>query len=710
MAVSDPTTEYEYPSDDDVEIDDSIADEDYVPPSISSDSSNDECGFLPHLLQIPMQSPTVPDEESCEIPFLPCRFKPRRLQIPVQSATVSRSDPHSDPVNGSTNPDAVKQNLIPDVVPQLEKTGKVKKRRSRIPRPCTFCGTMQTNLHRHIVLKHKNEEVVQHAMKLPEPERRTAFASLKKNGIFKYNKRQMQRNVVDYHAERTKKDASKCVWCSSCHGFYSRSFFSRHRRKCTAHSGTAGVALPMRTILPLSVSDEFKESILAKFRNDEVGAVCCSDSAIIQFGNKQYEAHKGKPDKQMEVKKSVMADMRRLASVFREFQRQCEGDDIPKNSIEMLQRSKYPQLECAIRTYTLSGSEDFRAGLKCTLNYLIKKFAKVCKGMHLVNGSDEKATEIDNFLVVFQLHYHSLFSDATYALNRNRQVKLRRPESLPSDEDVKKLREYTSKRIGDIFADPYKLWDPRSFVELRDLTVCRLTVFNARRGGEPARLVLSEWRDAEQDSWLDQRHVQSSSVKDVEQRMFKDLKITYQGGKGVNHLVPVLIPCDLVEAMRTLSDPSVRALADVHEANQYMFPSTQLASTHVAGWQAVHNICVSANVNEPHKLTATKMRHRVSTLYAAMDVPDSDRHYFYKHMGHSEGINQNIYQAPLAEAEILKVGSCLMAMDSTVTCDDVELDNQSSLAEGQYNNMSVLLLCCLVNVKLCRFSAFMYSL
>ena len=77
---------------------------------------------MPHRLQIPMQSPTVPDEESCEIPFLPCRFMPRRLQIPVQSSTVSRSDPHSDPVNGSTNPDAVKQNLIPDVVPQLEKT------------------------------------------------------------------------------------------------------------------------------------------------------------------------------------------------------------------------------------------------------------------------------------------------------------------------------------------------------------------------------------------------------------------------------------------------------------------------------------------------------------------------------------------------------------------------------------------------------------
>ena len=98
----------------------------------------------------------------------------------------------------------MKQNLIPDVVPQLEKTvapgtGKLKKRRSIILRPCTFCCAMQTNLHRHIVLKHKNEEVAQHAMKLPESERRRAFASLKKNGIFKYtsNRPEVLVNSID---------------------------------------------------------------------------------------------------------------------------------------------------------------------------------------------------------------------------------------------------------------------------------------------------------------------------------------------------------------------------------------------------------------------------------------------------------------------------------------------------------------------------------
>lgn len=76
--------------------------------------------------------------------------------------------------------------------------------------------------------------------------------------------------------------------------------------------------------------------------------------------------------------------------------------------------------------------------------------------------------------------------------------------------------------------------------------MCRLTVFNARRGGEPARLVPSEWRDADMNSWLDLKRVQSSSVTEFERSMFKDLKITFQGGKGVNHLVPHLIPRDLL--------------------------------------------------------------------------------------------------------------------------------------------------------------------
>jgi len=74
-------------------------------------------------------------------------------------------------------------------------------------------------------------------------------------------------------------------------------------------------------------------------------------------------------------------------------------------------------------------------------------------------------------------------------------------------------------------------------------------------------------------------------------------------------------------------------------------------------------VCKDAQVAKPEMLTATKMRHRVSTLYAAIDIPVQQRQFFYKHMGHTEAINGNIYQAPLAEASILKVGVHLKNMD-----------------------------------------------
>ncbi|KAJ8018530.1 hypothetical protein HOLleu_43432 [Holothuria leucospilota] len=46
-----------------------------------------------------------------------------------------------------------------------------------------------------------------------------------------------------------------------------------------------------------------------------------------------------------------------------------------------------------------------------------------------------------------------------------------------------------------------------------------------------------------------------------------------------------------------------------------------------------------------------------------MDVPESERQYIYKHMGHSEETNQHIYQAPLAVKELTVVGKCLQTID-----------------------------------------------
>ena len=49
-----------------------------------------------------------------------------------------------------------------------------------------------------------------------------------------------------------------------------------------------------------------------------------------------------------------------------------------------------------------------------------------------------------------------------------------------------------------------------------------------------------------------------------------------------------------------------------------------------------------------------------------MDVPDEERFFFYAYMGHSEVINKNMYQSPLALMEIIKVGKSLHIIDGGI--------------------------------------------
>ena len=87
----------------------------------------------------------------------------------------------------------------------------------------------------------------------------------------------------------------------------------------------------------------------------------------------------------------------------------------------------------------------------------------------------------------------------------------------------------------------------------------------------------------------------------------------------------------------------------------------------MSGWHSVQRVCSEANISEPSKITATAMRHRASTIYAAMEVPEHERQLFYKHLGHSALVNANVYQAPLAVEEVRTVGKRLQQMDNGIS-------------------------------------------
>jgi hypothetical protein len=88
------------------------------------------------------------------------------------------------------------------------------------------------------------------------------------------------------------------------------------------------------------------------------------------------------------VKRSVMCDMRRLASLFIFFKDECiRLQQCPEANFvsDMVSRSRFPALEAAIYKCTAkSESGQIKAGLKLSLYYLLKKLAKTVKSSFLV--------------------------------------------------------------------------------------------------------------------------------------------------------------------------------------------------------------------------------------------------------------------------------------------------------------------------------------
>jgi len=526
----------------------------------------------------------------------------------------------------------------------------------RPSRPCQFCGKFKVRLTRHIRNVHKFEEKVTQ-IKKEANEQRGAFQQFKRTGIMDYNQQIAGCKGTKLLRERLSKNNCSAVVCDACSGVFNRHWFSSHKRRCPAKGCCKPNPVAASAFLSsCDVSEDFKKDILSKFTNDEVGQLCQQDQTIIMIGCKLFRRVKSRQDKRVEVRRAVMTDMRRLGHVFTHFRDVFEKHNLGTATVpDMFKQEHLDILDEACAMYTSSKGKE-KSGLQIAVYYLLIKAAKTLKVFYLIRREKTKANETAEFIDVLRESRDIFIGGAIYNTNKNRNTQLRRVDNLPEIEDLGKLRNYMTAKITEMMGNVNLHWTSSEFVQLRDLACARITLFNARRGGEPARLNVSHWTDACNEVWFNRSRI--AAMPTEEQEYFNNTRIMYQTGKGVNHLVPVLVPEDTVGALTKLADPAFRQQCGVNKDNSYLFPSTVSSESNVSGWHALNRACTAAGI-EARKVTATKMRHYASTMYASLEVPEEKRAAFYSHMGHSRTVNESIYQVPLAEQEVREVGSVL---------------------------------------------------
>lgn len=482
--------------------------------------------------------------------------------------------------------------------------------------------------------------------------KRQLTTALRKKGIFNENKRQCQEEMPVYSSERT---GSNKIMCSHCKGFYSSTFFFRHKATCTP-------ARP-EPIDNACNSSLFKSTVVSKMHNDEIGKAAKTDPTILNIGERLFIAGTRKVNKESETRTSVMGDMRLLARLHLAFKKQPNAPSGDASTIFMRQHfeafENAVDLICRREGDSENDESKVKHGLKHKLLYLIKTAAGIIKATYRSALKDIEANEIDYFLEMLKLYQSEIFGDAASAITRIQQEKHRAPEEEADDEDIQTLRAYitsTIERTGSV----YDFGDRSTFIELRDALCARITLFNGRRGNEPSQMRISHFEDGEQGRWVKKSLI--DRLNEREKKMFKENILCYLSGKR-KRLVPIIIPKDCIQGMKILVNIEARKSAGVHENNSFLFPSTGLSDTHVMGWHCIRQMCIQARVAQPHLLTATKQRHRISTKYASLDLPEDDQELFYSHMGHSGEVNKNTYQHPLPILHMRKIGQRLHEFD-----------------------------------------------
>ena len=168
-----------------------------------------------------------------------------------------------------------------------------------------------------------------------------------------------------------------------------------------------------------------------------------------------------------------------------------------------------------------------KPGLRQNVFYLIKKSVKILQAYHYMKKNENLPTELEKFMICFKANEDCILSSARYQLEKQRLLKTRKPCQLPMEQDLCDIHRHVIDRIQNLVSE-YQFWTSHSFVELCNIVCTRLTLLNARRGGETSRLEINVWKEAENDGWIDQQRLNNLSVAD--KILVESLKITYMAG------------------------------------------------------------------------------------------------------------------------------------------------------------------------------------
>jgi predicted transcriptional regulator len=462
------------------------------------------------------------------------------------------SDHDEEQENNLVLPDLVKDHdNHKKTMTKQQKTGvESKKRCYDKVLACFFCKKLlKMKMKRHLVTVHKTEPEVVHILKLPDlKQREIEFARLVNRGNFLHNTEVLQNGTGSLIVGRRRnrhcepQEYLPCIHCQAmflCHDLY------RHVRSCKfgpivascpgsteEHSEENAkkkvVLSEARLFLHGAVQSDdsaipkkFQREILTSLREDDLGKIVKNDYIILQFGISLHR-RLGK-----NRANDICQKMRQLARLVQEVNSQLAQKKNNAPHLELFDCLKGEKFNLiAEATRNLCGYYDDPSGrpmfrnpsLGLKLGHHLVKCAEIKRGMAVRCGDQLMKQHAEAFLDCHKQDWINYVSSASLATFKLR--KYNTPDELPLTSDLVKLKDYLDLCMKALTAKISDSPDTAVWRALSEVIYTRVVIFNKRRPGETAKLLLSaftnrpKWEQVANDQIV-------SSLEPLEKKLLK---------------------------------------------------------------------------------------------------------------------------------------------------------------------------------------------
>ena len=187
-----------------------------------------------------------------------------------------------------------------------------------------------------------------------------------------------------------------------------------------------------------------------------------------------------------------------MARVLRNYHVLCNSKDVFLD--QLVVPANYDDVLSVM--YDLTGYEGpskmVKAHLVIKIGTVLKHLTLMMQIFFIKGGNVEMIEKCRLFIKLDETDY---IRHSNHARGFQEKQKVNVPEELPIEADIKLLNEYTVQQIKRIRPSEKEPLESAQLKELLKLTFVRVLTFNARRGGEPSKLMLKDWEATENDVW-----------------------------------------------------------------------------------------------------------------------------------------------------------------------------------------------------------------